>query len=89
MSDTPSARVIAAMERGVVSRTALADATGLSPDLVDLILDHLQATGDITRSTLESCPAGSCGDCQVASGCATQEHGTRAPVLLTLRRRPS
>ncbi|MCQ9676088.1 FeoC-like transcriptional regulator [Corynebacterium sp. BF-R-2] len=85
MPASPIQAVQGAIESGVRSRAAIAAKTGLEPGTVDLILDHLTASGVLDMEPLGSCPAGGCGSCSAASACAGPS-STRGPVLLKLRR---
>ncbi|MCG7276166.1 FeoC-like transcriptional regulator [Corynebacterium singulare] len=85
MPASPIQTVQEAIESGVRSRAAIAAKTGLEPGTVDLILDHLTASGVLDMEPLGSCPAGGCGSCSSASACAGPSN-TRGPVLLKLRR---
>ena len=85
MPASPIQTVQEAIESGVRSRAAIAAQTGLEPGTVDLILDHLTASGVLDMEPLGSCPVGGCGSCSSASACAGPS-STRGPVLLKLRR---
>ncbi|WP_308606613.1 hypothetical protein [uncultured Corynebacterium sp.] len=87
MPTSPIQAVQEAIENGVRSRVGIAAETGLEPGTVDVILDHLTASGVLDMEPLGSCPAGGCGSCSAASACAGPS-STRGPVLLKLRRRP-
>ena len=85
MPASPIQAVQKAIEDGMRSRSAIATETGLEPGTVDLILDHLTASGVLDMEPLGSCPSGGCGSCSSASACAGPS-STRGPVLLKLRR---
>ncbi|MEJ6019537.1 FeoC-like transcriptional regulator [Corynebacterium sp. H113] len=88
---TPLADVKAAMARGVLSRAAIAQETGLSRVTVDAVLEHLERTGQVQRERLAaSCPSSGCSSCSHAtsSGDAcgpAAPGGERGPVVLTLQ----
>ena len=87
MTGGPLQRVMDAIENGARGRTRIVQATGLSPDLVDMALEQLERLGMLSREEIGSgCPSGGCGSCPAVDGCV----GTpgRGPVMLTLRRRP-
>lgn len=86
MPASPIQAVQEAIESGVRSRAAIAVETGLEPGTVDVILDHLTASGALAMEALGPCPSGDCGSCSAASACAGPSN-TRGPVLLKLRRR--
>lgn len=85
MPASPIQAVQEAIESGVRSRVAITQVTGLEPGTVDLILDHLTASGVLDMESLGSCPADGCGSCSAASACAGPS-SSRGPVLLKLRR---
>ncbi|WP_408931989.1 hypothetical protein ACKFRM_00595 [Corynebacterium sp. YSMAA1_1_D6] len=85
MPASPIQAVQEAIESGVRSRVAITQVTGLEPGTVDLILDHLTASGVLDMEPLGSCPSGGCGSCSAASACAGPS-SSRGPVLLKLRR---
>lgn len=85
MPASPIQAVQEAIESGVRSRVAIAQETGLEPGTVDLVLEHLTASGVLDMEPLGSCPSGGCGSCSSASACAGPSN-TRGPVLLKLRR---
>ncbi|WP_408930119.1 hypothetical protein ACKFR8_11390 [Corynebacterium axilliensis] len=85
MPASPIQAVQEAIESGVRSRSAIAAETGLEPGTVDLVLEHLTASGVLDMEPLGSCPSGGCGSCSAASACAGPS-STRGPVLLKLRR---
>lgn len=80
----PLAAVRSAITQGATSRAQLADATGLEPGTITLILEHLQTTGELDVEKLGGCPSTGCGSCALSSHCVGP---TRGPVLLSLRRR--
>ena len=85
MPASPIQAVQSAIESGVRSRSAIATETGLEPGTVDIILEHLTASGVLDMEPLGSCPSGGCGACSAASACAGPS-SSRGPVLLKLRR---
>lgn len=85
MPTSPIQAVQEAIESGVRSRAAIAAETGLESGTVNVILDHLTASGVLDMEPLGSCPAGGCGSCSATSACAGPS-STRGPVLLKLRR---
>lgn len=85
MPASPIQAVQSAIESGVRSRSAIATETGLEPGTVDLVLEHLTASGVLDMEPLGSCPSGGCGSCSAASACAGPS-SSRGPVLLKLRR---
>ena len=91
-ASNPVAAVRDAIAGGTTSRVGIAQATGLEPGTVDLIMDHLLATGELVKEMLSSCAAsggGGCGGCEAASSCAAPPTAGRGPVLLKLTRRLS
>ncbi len=92
-SPGPLSRVVAALEAGAHSRAALADATGLDPEVVDTALDHLVRLGHVAMEPLGSgCPTSGCGACPSGTaggeaGCGASGPATsRGPVAVRLQR---
>lgn len=81
----PSRAVTAALAQGISGTPALAAATGLDADTVDLVLAHLEATGELTRAALGQCAATSCDGCSWAGNCAAHVPGRKVPIELHLR----
>lgn len=86
---TPVAAVRDAIAGGTTSRAGIAQATGLELGTVDLVIEHLRASGELKAETLSACGAGGCGSCPSSSGCVANTGTGRGPVLLTLQRRDS
>ncbi|RRD45620.1 hypothetical protein EII42_10855 [Tessaracoccus sp. OH4464_COT-324] len=80
------------MAQGAGTRMEIAARTGLSGDVVDAALEHLQRMGRIVSEQLSSgCPDEGCGTCPSgksdgSAGCGSS--GARGPVLLRLSQRP-
>lgn len=85
----PLSAVLRQVRAGAPSLAAIAQRTGLSPDLVRLAVDRLVATGHLAAESLDApCPADGCGTCPSAGAGSTCAPGRRgAPVLLRLGRR--
>lgn len=89
---TPLADVRDAIAAGALSRSDIAQRTGLSQSTVDAAIEFLERTGRLRRERLaSSCAAGSCAACALAhpdaDGQARCElHGSteRGPVALVL-----
>ncbi len=86
-------RIAAAMEAGITARTALAEHTGLDPEMVDAVLDRMVQLGMVSAETLGgACADGGCGGCSARAVCGgapgADAPARRGPVLLTLRRLP-
>lgn len=65
----PLSAVLATIEEGVTTRSAIADRTGLDPDVVDAAVDHLLRMGRVTSPSLKtSCPTGGCHGCGTVTG---------------------
>ena len=91
----PLAEVARAIGDGAGTRVGIARATGLSADVVDAALAHLERTGMLVSEQLSSgCPDGGCGSCPSgkadgSAGCgASGMQSARGPVMLKLTRRP-
>lgn len=90
----PLRRVVAALEAGASTRRAIAERSGLAPELVDLALDQLQRLGRLDAQRLAaSCPGGGCRSCPAAradgsEGCALGPDAGRGPIALVLRSAP-
>nr|WP_083984359.1 FeoC-like transcriptional regulator [Corynebacterium epidermidicanis] len=85
---TPSEQIKSAIRSGCTSRPEIARKTGLSPSTVELVMEHLERSGELVRESLSSCPSSGCGSCTANTGCsgAANPQG-RGPVLLQLRKR--
>lgn len=83
---SPSEQVRAAIVGGFSRPDDIAKRTGLGVGTVQLILDHLERSGDLVRDSLASCPSSGCGSCRQATGCsgAGGMKGPRGAVLLKL-----
>ena len=80
----PLSEVIAALQQGARSLPEIVQATHLSRDLVDAVVEHLVATGRLKAEPLASgCPSQACGGCVLLSrGCqGTPALPTRARTL--------
>ncbi|WP_407921615.1 hypothetical protein [Corynebacterium epidermidicanis] len=55
---------------------------------MELVMEHLERSGELVRESLSSCPSSGCGSCTANTGCsgAANPQG-RGPVLLQLRKR--
>ena len=92
----PLTLVAQAIGDGVGTRADIARTTGLTPDVVDAAIAHLERTGFLVAEQLSAgCPDGGCGTCPSgkadgSAGCGASGIGTaRGPVLLKLTRRPN
>lgn len=93
----PLSAVLAAFQEGATSLAAVAERTGLSPEVVGASVDHLVRLGRLeSRELTSGCPSGGCGSCASAAGdglpgCGAPGPGVdrRGPVLVALSvRRP-
>jgi hypothetical protein len=81
----PLSAVLAAVDDGVTTRTAIADRTGLDPDVVDAAVDHLLRLGRVSSLSLKTaCPDGGCHGCgsPTGAGCGA------GPVPVSIGRPP-
>lgn len=91
----PLSRVLEALAAGAATRVELRRRTGLTDDLVDAVLTHLQRSGQLSAFPTGGCPSSGCGACGSGradgqAGCGAASPATASgPVALTLRtRRP-
>lgn len=86
----PTEAVKQAVVRGCASRAEIAAETGLAAGVVELVMDHLERSGELRRETLSSCPSGGCGSCDSSGACSGSGRSvaSRGPVLLKLTARP-
>jgi|GEM_PF-3366569 len=61
----PLTQVLTTVESGVRTVPAIAQATGLNPDLVNAAIDHLIREGRMRALPLNSCASGTCGGCSL------------------------
>ena len=84
----PLSVVLAAVEAGATTRGAIADRTGLDPDVVDGAVDHLLRLGRIATPTLRTaCPDGGCAGCGTVTGSGCSPRESSEPVPVTVRTR--
>ncbi|MDQ5973640.1 MAG: hypothetical protein QG661_849 [Actinomycetota bacterium] len=86
---SPLSATLSAIEQGATTRGAIAQRTGLDPDVVDAAVEHLLRIGKATSPSLKTaCPSGGCSGCgsPTGSGCATT--AAPGPVAVTIRPAP-
>lgn len=66
----PLQAVLAALTDGAGTRGAVVTATGLSLDVVDAALEHLERLGRVEAHPIGAgCPTSGCGGCAMANAC--------------------
>lgn len=85
----PKDAVLDAYRRGATTRKEIAQWSEVDPDLVDLILDMLIRTGEISPTKLKTpCTSQGCRSCDLDSSCKPNQSGTSGPVSISLGRKP-
>jgi hypothetical protein len=81
----PLTAVLEALGSGASSRLAVTAATGLSPDVVDAAVEHLERLGRLeVRALTADCSSASCAGCAFARGCRAPATRRRtAPVRVS------
>ena len=82
--------VLDAYLKGATTRKEIALWSGLDTDLVDLTLDMLIRTGQISPTKLKTpCTSHGCRNCDQDSTCKPKTGPSGGPVSLNLGRKPS
>jgi hypothetical protein len=85
----PKEAVLDAYRRGASTRKEIALWSDVDADLVDLILDMLIRTGEISPTKLKTpCTSQGCRNCDLDSSCKPNQSGVNGPVSINLGSKP-